>query len=74
MTDATLNQSFAKSIPREPTAWGRLKADHNWLGFWFMLPAAAFLILFLAYPLGLGVWLSVTDARLGRDGVGSPQV
>jgi multiple sugar transport system permease protein len=34
-----------------------------------MLPAAAFLILFLAYPLGLGVWLSFTDARLGRDGI-----
>jgi multiple sugar transport system permease protein len=34
-----------------------------------MLPAAAFLILFLAYPLGLGVWLSFTDARLGRAGV-----
>ena len=58
-----------RALPAEPTAWGRLKVDHNWLGFWFMLPAAAFLILFLAYPLGLGVWLSVTDARLGRDGV-----
>ena len=34
-----------------------------------MLPAAAFLILFLAYPLGLGVWLSFTDARIGRTGV-----
>ena len=55
--------------PQSATAWDRLKADHNWLGFWFMLPAAAFLILFLAYPLGLGVWLSFTDARLGRDGV-----
>ena len=35
-----------------------------------MLPAAAFLILFLAYPLGLGVWLQApfTDARLGRGG------
>ena len=58
-----------KALPPEPTAWDRLKADHNWLGFWFMLPAAAFLILFLAYPLGLGVWLSFTDARLGRGGV-----
>jgi multiple sugar transport system permease protein len=58
-----------EALPAEPTAWDRLKADHNWLGFWFMLPAAAFLLLFLAYPLGLGVWLSVTDARLGRDGV-----
>jgi len=55
--------------PQSATAWDRLKADHNWLGFWFMLPAAAFLILFLAYPLGLGVWLSFTDARLGRGGV-----
>ena len=42
--------------------------NRDWLGFWFMLPAAAFLILFLAYPLGLGVWLSFTDARLGRGG------
>jgi multiple sugar transport system permease protein len=33
-----------------------------------MVPALAFLILFLAYPLGLGVWLSFTDARLGRGG------
>jgi ABC-type sugar transport system permease subunit len=33
-----------------------------------MLPAAAFLILFLAYPLGLGMWLSFTDARIGRVG------
>ena len=33
-----------------------------------MLPAAAILILFLAYPLGLGVWLSFTDARIGRSG------
>ena len=54
---------------REITAWDRLKVNKNWLGMWFMLPAAAFLILFLAYPLGLGVWLSFTDARLGRDGV-----
>ncbi len=57
-----------KAQPREPTAWDRLKVDRNWLGFWFMLPAAAFLILFLAYPLGLGVWLSFTDARIGRTG------
>ena len=69
MADIAIKTAVAKSVPREPTAWGRLKVDRNWLGFWFMLPAAAFLILFLAYPLGLGVWLSVTDARLGRDGV-----
>ena len=33
-----------------------------------MLPAMAFLILFLAYPLGLGIWISFTDAKIGRAG------
>lgn len=34
----------------------------------FMLPAAVFLLGFLAYPLGLGVWLGFTDTRIGRPG------
>jgi multiple sugar transport system permease protein len=34
-----------------------------------MLPAVAVLGFFLAYPLGLGVWLSMTDTRIGRDGI-----
>jgi multiple sugar transport system permease protein len=46
----------------------RLAANRNWIAFWFMLPAGAFLILFLAYPLGLGVWMSFTDMRIGRPG------
>ncbi len=54
--------------PRAVTAWDQLKVNRNWLGFWFMLPAAALLILFLAYPLGLGIWISFTDARIGRSG------
>ena len=33
-----------------------------------MLPAVAFLILFLAYPLGLGVWISFTDAGSAARG------
>lgn len=69
MTDVALKSSIAKAPPADVSAWQRLKANKNWLGLWFMLPAAAFLILFLAYPLGLGVWLSFTDARLGRGGV-----
>jgi multiple sugar transport system permease protein len=64
-----LDQNRAKPTYAEVTAWYRLKTNKNWLAIWFMLPAAAFLILFLAYPLGLGVWLSFTDARLGRDGI-----
>jgi len=49
--------------------WSRLQHNRNWLGVWFMLPAAGFLVLFLAYPLGLGIWLSMTDAKIGREGV-----
>ncbi len=69
MTDVVLKSRLDKRPMQEPTAWDRLKVNKNWLGVWFMLPAAAFLILFLAYPLGLGVWLSFTDARISRSGV-----
>ncbi len=41
----------------------------NTLGALFMLPAAALLLVFLTYPLALGVWLGFTDTRIGRDGV-----
>jgi multiple sugar transport system permease protein len=68
MADVAINRSTPKPAPRETTAWDRLKVDRNWLGFWFMLPAVAFLVLFLAYPLGLGVWLSFTDAHVGASG------
>jgi multiple sugar transport system permease protein len=63
-----LEQGGTKRVMRDATAWERLKTNREWLSFWFMLPAAAFLILFLAYPLVLGVWLSFTDARIGRPG------
>src|SRR5208283_2017026 len=66
MTDVTVN--IVRPSPRVPTTWERLKTNRNWLGVWFMLPAVAFLVLFLAYPLGLGVWLSFTDAKIGRSG------
>ena len=39
------------------------------LGGLFMLPGAALLLIFLTYPLGLGVWLGFTDTRIGRSGV-----
>ena len=38
------------------------------LGWLFMLPAAALLLVFLLYPLGLGLWLGLTDATLGDPG------
>ncbi|WP_315766347.1 MULTISPECIES: sugar ABC transporter permease [unclassified Bradyrhizobium] len=62
------------SLPRaagigEPSRWSRLQTNRNFIALWFMLPAAAFLILFLAYPLGLGVWMSFTDEKIGRSGI-----
>jgi multiple sugar transport system permease protein len=42
--------------------------NRNFLGMLFMLPTAAFLLLFLVYPLGLGVWQSFTDAKIGQPG------
>ncbi len=51
-----------------PTTWEQLRSNRNWLGFWFMLPAMLFLLLFLAYPLVLGIYMSFTDIRLGRPG------
>ncbi|MFV0281620.1 MAG: carbohydrate ABC transporter permease [Rhodoblastus sp.] len=63
MTDA----AFATPPPAR-SAWRRLRSHRDWAGMWFMAPAAAILVLFLAYPLGLGVWLSFTDAKIGRAG------
>jgi multiple sugar transport system permease protein len=42
--------------------------NRHLLGALFLLPAAAFLLLFLTYPLGLGVYLGFTDAKIGRAG------
>jgi multiple sugar transport system permease protein len=42
--------------------------NRNVLGLLFMLPAGGLLLLFLTYPLGLGVWLGFTDAKIGRAG------
>jgi multiple sugar transport system permease protein len=47
----------------------RLNSNRNLLGLIFMLPAAMLLLLFLTYPLGLGVWLGLTDVKIGRPGV-----
>ena len=68
MADLALKHAIARTPIGDVAAWDRLKVNRHWLGLWFMLPAAAFLLLFLAYPLGLGIWLSFTDARIGRSG------
>lgn len=44
-------------------SWGR-----HTLGWVLLLPSATLLLGLLAYPLGLGVWLGFTDAKIGRPG------
>src|SRR5215469_15372333 len=46
----------------------RALESRNLLGLLFMLPAAALLLTFLTYPLGLGVWLGFTDTRIDGQG------
>jgi len=65
MVDAALSRTGAEARPaRTPLLQSKL-----FLGLLFMLPAAIFLLVFLSYPLGLGVWLGFTDTRIGRAGI-----
>jgi multiple sugar transport system permease protein len=50
------------------SAASRFFDNRNVLGLLFMLPAGVLLLFFLTYPLGLGVWLGFTDAKIGRVG------
>lgn len=54
--------------PSRPSLLARMVESRNGLGLMFMLPAGIFLICLLTYPLGLGVWLGFTDARIGSAG------
>ncbi|MBV1798842.1 carbohydrate ABC transporter permease [Siccirubricoccus sp. G192] len=52
----------------QPSALARLFDWKPFLVFICMLPAAALLLVFLTYPLGLGIWLAFTDTTIGRSG------
>jgi len=69
VAELALNPASRAEVLPGRTWWDRLRVHRGWLGFWFMLPTAAILILFLGYPLIKGIWLSFTNARIGRTGV-----
>src|SRR4051812_14701222 len=61
------------TLPRPPSPkampmLSRMFNNRNTLGLLFMLPTAVLLLVFLTYPLGLGVWLGFTDTKVGRAG------
>jgi|HubBroStandDraft_1064217.scaffolds.fasta_scaffold163269_2 multiple sugar transport system permease protein len=68
MASFTPAQRAVRPIPARRSLVSRLADDRNFLGVVLMLPAAAFLLVFLAYPLVLGFWLGMTDASIGQPG------
>ena len=68
MASLTPVQRTARAIPARRRLAFRLLDDRNVLGLLMIAPAAAFLLVFLAYPLGLGFWLGMTDATIGQPG------
>jgi len=65
MTTAAINRTG--SLVRRPLV--EFLDNRNVLSVLCMIPAAALLLTFLTYPLGLGVWLGFTDTKIGRAGV-----
>ncbi len=55
--------------PPENTWLIRLFDNRAFLAALCLFPALALLLVFLTYPLGLGMWLAFTDTKIGRAGV-----
>ena len=53
---------------RTESRLGKLFDNKAFLVALCLLPTAGLLLVFLTYPLGLGLWLSLTDATIGQPG------
>ena len=54
---------------RQPGWLARLFDYKPFLIVMCLAPAIGLLLVFLTYPLGLGIWLAFTDTRIGRSGI-----
>jgi len=54
---------------RNPGALARLMDNKTFLVCVCLFPALSLLLVFLTYPLGLGIYLGFTDTQIGRAGV-----
>jgi multiple sugar transport system permease protein len=67
--DATTHPAQAWVPRRAPSHWlARLFDYKPFLIVICLTPALGLLLIFLTYPLGLGIWLAFTDAQIGRPG------
>jgi multiple sugar transport system permease protein len=56
-------------LVRQPDGWLTRLFDYKpFLVFICMLPTVGLLVVFLTYPLGLGIWLAFTDSTIGHPG------
>ena len=53
---------------RSRPGWCACSTAKPFLIFICLLPAVGLLLVFLTYPLGLGIWLAFTDTTIGRSG------
>ena len=56
------------ALQMRPRSRQRLLEDERWLAMLLLLPTAVLLGLFIAYPFVNGIWLSVTNTRVGVPG------
>ena len=67
LTEGTPPHPWRWSPPRD--TWLIRLFDHRgFLAALCLFPAVALLVVFLTYPLGLGIFLAFTDTRIGRAG------
>jgi multiple sugar transport system permease protein len=60
--------SVESALGVPPRSRQRLLEDERWLAMLLLLPTAVLLGLFIAYPFVNGIWLSVTNTRVGVPG------
>lgn len=66
--DATVDTRLRYVPPAQESRLARLFDNKAFLVTLCLLPTVGLLVVFLTYPLGLGVWLSFTDTTIGQRG------
>ncbi len=61
---SAIDKNTLNDDPYRISLWARINNNRDILGFIFMVPTGVMLLVFLAYPLVLGIWLGFTDAKL----------
>ncbi|MEE8554339.1 MAG: hypothetical protein V3T00_00670 [bacterium] len=76
METASPTPAPPRAIPAEPAGQGGpsplrrvldLLENETVLGYTLMVPALLLILTFIAYPFGIGVWLSFSDKLVGQE-------